>query len=45
MLFEIAPRVGIDLGNGWSADAVYRAQCSFEGSFGQAFSIGFSKEF
>ena len=45
MLFEIAPRVGVDLGNGWSADAVYRAQCSFEGSFGQAFSIGFSKEF
>lgn len=42
---EIAPRVELDFGDGWSAGAVWRVQCSFEGSVSQSFGIGVSKRF
>lgn len=45
MTFEIAPRVGLELGDDWKAEAVYRVQTSFSGSLGHTFGIGFSKEF
>lgn len=45
MTFEVAPRVGLDLGDGWTADAVFRAECSFEGSWSQSFGVGFGKRF
>lgn len=45
MSFEIAPRVGLDLGDNWSAEAIYRVQSSFSGSLSHSFGIGFCKEF
>ncbi len=45
MTFEIAPRIGIRLGDDWKADAVYRVQSTFSGSLGHSFGIGLSKEF
>ena len=45
MSFEIAPRVGLMLGDDWTADAVYRVQTSFSGSLSHMFGIGLSKEF
>ena len=45
MSFELAPRIGLELGDGWTADAVYRAECSFQGSWNQSFNFGFEKRF
>lgn len=45
MVFELAPRFNLDLGNNWEADAAVRLQCSFEGSFNHSFGIGLSKHF
>ncbi len=45
MSFELAPRIGLELGDGWTADAVYRAECSFQGSWNQSFNFGFGKRF
>lgn len=45
MSFELAPRISLELGDGWTADAVYRAECSFQGSLNQSFNFGFGKRF
>ena len=45
MSFEIAPRVGLELGDDWTAEAVFRLQSTFSGSLSHSFGIGFSKEF
>lgn len=45
MVFELAPKLSVELGDGWSLDAAWRVQCSFGGSFGQSFGLGVSKQF
>ena len=45
MSFELAPHVGLDLGKGWTLDAVYRLQLPFDGEASHGFSIGFGKKF
>lgn len=45
MTFELAPRIGLELGDGWTADAVFRTECSFKGEWSQSFNVGFGKRF
>ena len=45
MTFELTPRIGLELGDGWSADAMFRAECSFEGSWSHSFGFGIGKRF